>query len=70
MTLTPIVFGVLGMVPQSSGGTGDQRKNRDHSDQSAAEISDESPGELRWLAVIQTSLKNQQLKLVWKTYKE
>ena len=46
-----------------------QRKNRDHPNYTIAKISqntEECPGELRSLAVIQTLEKGHQLRLIWK----
>ena len=49
-----------------------QRTSRDHPNYNITKIgqnTEESPGDLRTLAVIQTPVKNHQLMLVWKTLK-
>ena len=77
MMVIPILVGTLGTVPKwfrnTTGGTGDQRENRDHTDHSIVKIdenTEKSPGDLRRLAVTHTSVKDHQLTLVWKFHLE
>ena len=55
-----------------TGGLGNQRMRGDHSNYSiikTGQNTEKSPGDLRRLAVIQTSVENHQLRLEWKTFK-
>ena len=55
------------------GGLGSWRTGRDYLNDCIAKNGqnpETSPGDLRRLAVTQTSVKNHQLKLMWKTLKE
>ena len=71
MTWIPIVVGTLRTFLQGrgkkSGGTGNQRKNRDHPDHSRVERghnTEESPRVPRRFAVFQTPVKSHQVMLV------
>ena len=77
VTVIPVVFGALGTVSKGlEKGTGineNQRKNRDHTNYSIVEIgqnTEKSPLDLRRLVVIQTTVKDHQLRLVQKSHKE
>ena len=76
MSMIPIVVGFLGTVPEGlkeTGGIGDQRTNRDHSDHIPVKFhmnTEKSPGDLERLTVTQTLVENHQLKLVTKTRTE
>ena len=66
ITAIPIVIGMLG---KKTSGIGIQRKNRDHPDYCIGKIgqnTEESPGDLRRLAITQTPVKDHQLMLVGK----
>ena len=55
---------------KETGGIGNQRKNQDYADHGIDEISSatqKSPGDLKRLVVTQTRVKDNQLKMVWKT---
>ena len=72
--MIPIVIGVLSTVTKKKNGTGtgghgNKRTSGDYPNYSIVEISwntGNNPGDLRRLVVIQTSVKNNQLTLVWK----
>ena len=74
----PIVLGALGNQSHQTIGTGtggleNKRTSGDHPIYCIIEIgqnTEESPRDLRGLAVTQTPLRNHPLKLVWKTRKE
>ena len=76
VTVIPIVIGALGTVPKELLlGLEDlkMRKSGDHPNYYMTDIgqnTEKSPGDLRGLAVTQTSMKDYQLTLVWKTLKE
>ena len=56
-----------------TGGLGNKRRSGDHSNYTIIEIgqnTEKSPGDLRWFAVTQNSVKGHQLTLMWKTLKE
>ena len=60
-------------IIKGTGGLRDGRTSGDHSNYNIIENgqnTEKSPGDLRRLAVTQTSLKNHQLKLMRKTLKE
>ena len=49
---------------------GNKKASGDHSNDSTIKIgqnNEKSPGDMRWIAVIQTPVKDYQLMLVWKT---
>ena len=57
-------------LERKTGGIGNYRKNRNHTDYSISEIvhnTEKSPGDLRRLAVTQTPMKDQPQTLMWKT---
>ena len=57
-------------VEKKTGGIGNLRKNKEHVDHKTVKISKtivESPWDMRKDFVIQTPVKNHQLKPVWKT---
>ena len=67
----PIMIGAFGIVIK--GLLKGRSTTRDHPNDSIivnGQNTEKNPGDLRWLAVIQTSGKIQQLKLMWKTLKE
>ena len=75
--MIPIVIGALGTVPKGlEKGTervGNRRTSRNHSNYSIVEIGqnmEESPGDLRRLAVNQSPVKDHQLTLVRKPHKK
>ena len=76
MTVIPVVIGAFGTTQKLSKGTGglrNQRTSRDHPNYCIIKIgqnTEKSPGYLRRLAVTQTTMKNHQLTLVWKTLQE
>ena len=77
MTVIPVVFGVLAMIPKvlvkRAGRIGNQRTSQDHPNYCIIEISqntEKSPGGLRTLAVTQTPAKVHLLMLVWRTHKK
>ena len=73
VTMAPIVVSALGMVFEGLERGLEQLDNRFHPDYSIVEIgqnTDKSPGDLKWLAVTQASVKAIQLTLVWKTHSE
>ena len=56
-----------------TGRLGNKRTSRDHPNSSFLEIghnNEKSPGDLKWLAVTQTPVRNYQLTLMWKLLKE
>ena len=66
VTVTPIIMNALGTVIVN------KRTIRDHLNYSIIWISqntEKSPGDLRWLAVTQTPVRNLELTLVWNTLK-
>ena len=76
VTVIPIVIGALATVPIGlvtwTGGLGNKKKSGDHPNYSFVEISkntEKSPGDLRRIAVTQTSVKNHPLTLMLKTLK-
>ena len=61
------------MIIKGTGGLGNKRTVGDHPNYSLIEIdqnTEKSPGDLRRLAVTQTSTNDYQLTLIWKTLKE
>ena len=76
VTVIPIVVGAVEMIPKwLVKGTGRHRNqiSRHHQDYSITKIGQntgKSPGDLRRLAVTQTLLRNHQLTLGGKTFKE
>ena len=73
VTIIPIVIGAFGTVTKGTGELGNRRTREDHPNYDIivnGQNTEKSPGDLRRLAVIQTPLKNHQLKLMWKTLKE
>ena len=74
VSIIPIVIGALGAITKGLiKGTGRHGNNGTSIDYCIVEISqniEKSPGDLRRLAVTQTSVKDYQLTLIWKTLKE
>ena len=73
VTVIPIVIGALGTVIKGLVcRLWNMRTGGNHPNYSIIEIAqniEESPGDLRGLAVTQTPVRNHQLKLLWKTLK-
>ena len=76
VTLIPIVIGALGTVTKridiGTGGLGNKRTSWDHSNDGIIKIdqnTENSPGDLRRLAITQNPAKDHRLKLVRKTLK-
>ena len=74
MTVKPIVIGALGtVIKRLVQGLENNRTAGDCPNNRIVEIglnTKKSPGDLRRLAVTQTPVKNHQLTLMWKTFKE
>ena len=76
MTIIPIVFGAFGTLTKGlfKGLEVLEVGRREEAIQITALLNgqntEKSPGDLRWLAVTQTPLKDHQLTLMWKTLKE
>ena len=67
-TFIPFVIGALGII-KGTAELGSKRMSGEHSNYCIIEIgqnTEKNPGDLRKLAVIQTSEKNHQLMLMWK----
>ena len=70
VTIIPIVIGAFGSVTKGPGGFKSWRPSGDHPNNSIIENgqnTEKSPWDLRRLAVTQSSVKDHQLTLMWKT---
>ena len=68
----PLVFGILGIIPEGIGKLGNKRTSGDYSENSIVKIdqnTEKSPGDFNRLAVTHTLVDDHQLTLLWKTLK-
>ena len=77
MAVISVIIGAPKSVPKSlvrwGRNVGNWRKNREHPNDSIVKIdqnTEESPGDLRRFVMTNTPVKDHQLTLVWKTFKE